>query len=81
MIRQMVMVRTTTQMEQLMKVIGWMTCNTEREKRLGKTDHFLKEIIWKVKSMESVIIAGMTEVNTLEIGLKIKLMVMVHTLG
>ena len=70
-----------TLMVQSTKVNGLMICNTEKEKKAGKTALFSKVITTKARNMESDTTAGTMEVNILVTGTRIKLMDSEPTVG
>jgi hypothetical protein len=55
-----------------MKDTGEMIFNMDMVKKYGQMDQGMKEIILKEKSMEKVLIYGLTAAHTMEIGLIIK---------
>ena len=64
-----------------MKATGKMICNMVMGKKSGLIIQNMKVNIMKVKSMEREPMFGLMVVNMKEIGLKIGLKVMEHTLG
>ena len=81
MTRLMAMELITTLMAPYMKVIGLMTSNMAKVKKVGKTVQPSKESMQKVRSTELVTMNGMTVLNILVIGMKIKSMVSEHIAG
>ena len=59
-----------------MKAIGEMIFNTEKVKKVGQMDLYMKVTIWLVKNTVLGFIVGMMVASILVIGVKIKLKVL-----
>jgi hypothetical protein len=59
-------------MVQDMKVCGKTIFSMEKEKKVGLMDRYIKVNMEKVKNMEEAFTVGVTEVNMMDFGLKIR---------